>query len=144
MRKKNIVYGDICKLDVVVTEDKKEKLDSNGNVTCIETTGTIEFVDVPVRRKVILVKLPKHKYVEAAKLKTTKDLINAYKEVLFNTNNYTINAYPKSVSLTMKTANGNTTGYVEAENFVSESSIEQYFKDSHGSISVKSLTKNIK
>lgn len=144
MRKKNIVYGDICKLDVVVTEDKKEHLDNNGNVTNIEITGTVEFVDVPVRKKVILVKLPKHKYIEAVKLKTTKDLINAYKEVLFNIDNYTINAFPKKVNVTMKTANGNTTGYVKAENFVSESSIEQYFENNHGSISVKSLSKNIK
>lgn len=144
MKKKNVVYGDICKLDVVITEDKKEHLDNDGNVTNIEVSGTLEFVDVPVRRKVVLVKLPKHKYIEAVKLKTTKDLINAYKDVLFNTDIYTINAYPRNVKVNMTTSNASTTGYVEAENFVSESSLEQYYGDNTGIISVKTLARNIK
>lgn len=143
MKKKNVVYGDICKLDVVITEDKKEQLDNNGNVTNIEVSGTLEFVDVPVRRKVVLVKLPKHKYIEAVKLKTTKDLINAYKDVLFNTDIYTINAYPRNVKVNMTTSNTSTTGYVEADNFVSESSIEKFFDNNIGNISVKKLTKEL-
>lgn len=143
MRKKNVVYGDICKLDVIITEDKKEHLDKDGNITNIEVSGTLEFVDVPVRRKVVLVKLPKHKYIEATKLKTTKDLIDAYKDVLFNTDICTINAYPKDIKVNMKSSNGNTSGYVEADNFVSESSTEQYFDNNIGTISVKKLAKEL-
>ena len=143
MRKKNVVYGDICKLDVIISENKKEHLDNNGNITNIEVSGTLEFVDVPVRRKVVLVKLPKHKYIEATKLKTTKDLIDAYKDVLFNTDLYTINAYPRNVKVNMTTSNACTTGYVEAENFVSESSIEKFFDNNIGNISVKKLAKEL-
>ena len=143
MKKKNIVYGDISTFDVVINEEKKEMYNENKEVIGLEVNGMIELITKPVRKKVVLVKLPNHKYIEAIKLKTTKDLIEAYIDAITQSEKICMNTYSNNVELNMVTKDHKTTGEVKADEFVDESTIEPFYIDNKGRVNVKTLTNTL-
>ena len=143
MKKKNIVYGDISTFDVVINEEEKEMYNENKEVIGVEVNGMIELITKPVRKKVVLVKLPNHKYIEAIKLKTTKDLIEAYIDAITQSEKICMNTYSNNVELNMVTKDHKTTGEVKADEFVDESTIEPFYIDNKGRVNVKTLTNTL-
>ena len=126
MNTNRLFYGDI---DEIKTEIKEEIESAYwGEELMTFPIKRKEIKVLPYKRKAILVKFPKENYVELLKLKTFKDILKTYYEIIFD---------PKNKNYILQEDN------VTEKRFIKMYSIKQYNGNLKQNESIKILRKKL-
>lgn len=126
MNTNRLFYGDIDEIKIEI----KEEIESAywGEELMIFPIKRKEIKVLPYKRKAILVKFPKENYVELLKLKTFKDILKTYYEIIFD---------PKNKNYILQEDN------VTEKRFIKIYSIKQYNGNLKQNESIKILRKKL-